>query len=105
MPAPTRIGDRETGVCSPGCLSCPHTRNGANDTGSPDVDIDDLAAHRVTDTGPCICPHGGTYESVEGSDDVEINDLPLTLVGHKTRCLRCGFLGHHIEGSPDVEIG
>lgn len=106
MPNVTRIADRTIGVCDmkiPGC--CSHGRSGTNDTGSPDVTVNDEPLHRLADTGPCNCPHGGTFESVEGCEDVEANDLPVTLVGHRTVCLGCGVSGRHTTGSPDVIIG
>lgn len=104
MAAVTRVSDGTVGVCDIGADCCPHARNGTNSTGSPDVEINGMSAHRKTDTGPCNCPHGGTFESVEGSFNVEVNDLPITTIGHTTQCVNCGKTGSHVSGSPDVEV-
>ena len=103
MAATTRVTDGTVGICDIGDICCPHGRSGTNATGSPDVDINGLPGHRLTDTGPCNCPHSGTYQSVEGCADVEVNDLPLTTIGHTTLCMSCGKTGNHVSGSPDVE--
>ena len=76
MPVATRIGDSTTGTCDLGLDCCPHGRSGTNATGSPDVFINELACHRLGDTGPTNCPHGGTFESIEGSPDVFVNGKP-----------------------------
>jgi uncharacterized Zn-binding protein involved in type VI secretion len=101
----TRVTDGTIGVCNIGLPCCPHSRAGTNATGSPDVRIDGLPAHRVTDTGPCNCPHGGTFESVEGSATVRANGLRLTRIADITVCQNCGQPGNHAAGSPDVRIG
>ena len=70
MPAVTRKGDSETGVCDLGLPDCPHTRGGTNKSTSPNVFVNNLGLHRLTDSGPCNCPHGGTYKSSSGSSSV-----------------------------------
>jgi uncharacterized Zn-binding protein involved in type VI secretion len=68
------------------------------------VFINDLAAHRVTDTGPTNCPHSGTFQSTQGSPTVFVNDLPLTRVGDTTICEDCGEIGQHSTGSETVFV-
>ncbi len=58
MPAVTRKGDSETGVCDLGLPDCPHTR-GVLITLLPQMFyVNNLGLHRLTDSGPCNCPHG-----------------------------------------------
>jgi uncharacterized Zn-binding protein involved in type VI secretion len=102
MPAGTRITDGTTGICDIGLDCCPHGRAGTNATGSPNVTINHIPAHLLADTGSCNCPHGGSYESIEGSPNVTINSRKVTRIGDATRCLACGKMGAHVEGSPNV---
>lgn len=102
MPACTRIGDKTVGTCDPGLPCCPHGRSGTNATGSPNVFINNIPSHRLTDTGPTNCPHGGTFESVEGSPNVFVNMLNQTRIGDTTICMNCGCSGNHSTGSPNV---
>lgn len=104
MPASTRINDSTSGICNLKLDCCSHGRSGTNATGSPNVFINDLACHRVTDTGPCNCPHGGIFKSIEGSPNVFVNGLPKTRIGDTTQCINCGELGHHVSGSPNVFV-
>jgi len=104
MPAATRISDTTKGTCDVGLPCCAHQRCGMNNTGSPNVFINGLAAHRVTDTGPCRCPHGGTYKSVQGSPNVFVNGLAQTRIGDTTVCMNCGLPGKHVSGSPNVFV-
>lgn len=104
MPAATRIGDGTAGTCDLGLSCCAHGRAGNNGTGSPDVFINGIAAHRLTDTGPCNCPHGGTYQSTTASPDVIVNGMPITRIGDVTTCMACGQTGAHVSGSPDVIV-
>ena len=105
MPAVTRKGDGETGVCDLGLPDCPHTRGGTNNSTSPNVFVNNLGLHRLTDSGPCNCPHGGTYKSSSGSSSVFVNGKPATRIGDTTTCTNCGKSGHHISGSPNVFVG
>ena len=98
----TRVTDRTEGVCDLGLDCCPHSRKGTNNTGSNDVFINNLKAHRLTDTGPTNCPHSGTFESIEGSPDIFVNDLRLTRIADSTKCIKCGKLGQHTTGSDNV---
>lgn len=104
MPAATRIGDGTVGVCNVGAPCCPHGRAGNNGSGSPDVVINGMRAHRLDDTGPCNCPHGGTFASRTASPTVFVNGKPLTRLGDTTVCQGCGQPGHHVSGSPNVFV-
>ena len=92
MPGVTRVTDRTVGICDLGLDCCPHSRNGTNNTGSNNVFVNDLKAHRLTDTGPTI----------EGSPDIFINDLNLTRLNDNTKCKKCGQMGYHTTGSNNV---
>lgn len=105
MPAATRIGDGTTGTCDLGLDCCPHGRSGTNTTGSPNVFINGLAAHRQSDTGGTNCPHGGTFITTGGSSTVFINGRPATRIGDATTCQACGKAGAHTSGSGNVFIG
>jgi len=104
MPKVTRIGDEEENTCNPGYDCCPHHRVGTNATGSPNVFVNGKKVHRVNDTGPTNCPHGGTFESISGSPNVFVNGKPVTRIGDSTKCKKCGLVGKHISGSPDVIV-
>lgn len=105
MPSTTRIGDGTTGICDVGLDCCPHGRAGTNSTGSPNVYINFIPAHRRGDTGPCNCPHGGTFASVGCSSTVFINGRGATRIDDLTTCQNCGMPGNHVAGSPNVFIG
>lgn len=105
MPAITRIGDSTTGVCDLKLPCCPHGRTGNNGTASPDVWVNGIRVHRLTDTGPTNCPHGGVFESTQGSGTVFVNGLPITRLGDTTVCQVCGEQGNHSGASPDVFAG
>jgi len=105
MPAATRISDGTTGTCNPGLDCCPHARSGTNGTGSPNVFINGIAAHRLGDTGSTNCPHGGTFASTTGSGSVFINSQAATRIGDVTTCGACGRTGTHTGGSGNVFIG
>lgn len=104
MPKVTRIGDNEVGTCDLGLPDCPHSRSGINSVGSPDIIVNGIKLHRLTDTGPTNCPHGGTFASVSGSTDVIANNLQVTRIGDTTQCKKCGEKGTHVSGSPDVIV-
>ncbi len=105
MPPATRKDIDETvGICDLGLLCCPHSRNGINTQGSPDVFINGYASHRLTDQGNTRCPHAGIYKSIEGSPNVFVNGLPKTRIGDQTQCIKCGEIGVHSTGSPNVIV-
>ena len=106
MPATTRIGDGTSGICDLGIEDCcAHSRAGTNSTGSPNVFVNGIPAHRLYDFGDCLCPHGGTYASVEASKSVFVNGRGLTRIGDLTSCMVCGQPGSHVAGSPNVFAG
>lgn len=105
MPAVTRINDTTSGICDLGLDCCSHSRAGINTSGSPDVFINGIAAHRLGDMGDCRCPHGGTYQSSSASQSVFVNGLGLTRIGDATTCQNCGMAGSHVSGSPNVFAG
>ena len=105
MAAATRIGDGTSGTCDLGLECCPHGRAGTNSTGSPNVYINKIKAHRRGDTGPCNCPHGGTFQSTGCSKSVFINGRGATRIGDGTTCMACGMPGNHVSGSRNVFIG
>ena len=105
MPAATRMGDGETGVCNLGLPCCPHSRSGTNSVVSGNVLINGKGAHRKGDTGPCNCPHGGTFASTGASGTVLINGKGAVRVGDATTCQTCGQSASHVSGSGNVFIG
>ena len=105
MPAAARLGDQEVGICDMGLPCCSHSRTGTNGTVSPDVYINNLGAHRKSDTGPCNCPHGGTFITTGGSTTVFINGRAAIRIGDGTTCQDCGQSGSHTTGSGNVFIG
>ena len=105
MAGATRIGDGTTGVCDLGLECCPHGRAGTNSTGSPNVYINRIKAHRRGDTGNCNCPHGGNFQSTGCSKSVFVNGKGATRIGDGTTCMNCGMPGSHVAGSSNVFIG
>jgi uncharacterized Zn-binding protein involved in type VI secretion len=105
MPAATRLGDNTAGTCNIGASCCPHSRTGTNSTVSPNVFINGLGVHRLSDTGPTNCPHGGTFKSVSASSSVFANGQGITRIGDTTQCIACGLTGSHTTGSPNVFVG
>lgn len=105
MPAVTRVSDGTTGVCNLGLPCCPHSRAGTNSSGSPNVFVNGIPLHRLSDTGPTNCPHGGTFSSTAGSSTVFCNGLKVTRIGDTTTCQSCGQSGSHVAGSPNVFCG
>ena len=105
MSAVTRISDGTVGVCSLGLPCCPHSRAGNNAVGSPNVFVNSIALHRLTDTGPTNCPHSGTFASTSGSSSVYVNSLKVTRIGDTTTCQSCGQTGNHVSGSSNVYAG
>lgn len=105
MPAVTRVGDGTTGVCNLGLPCCPHSRAGTNSQGSPNVFVNGIPLHRLSDTGLTNCPHGGTFSSTAGSSTVFCNGMKVTRIGDTTTCQVCGQSGSHVAGSPNVFCG
>ena len=84
MPKAARIGD--IGACA---IDGPNPLA----TGSPDVEINSIPVHRVSDSWSC-----GSVQ-VEGSPDVEINGVPIARIGDQG-----SHGGPIITGSPNVII-
>ena len=83
---------------------CPHNCIGPAETGSPDVEVNNRAALRVTDTGAhshCCGPN--TWIAVQGSTTVFINNLEAHRLGDLDQ--HCGGPGRMVEGSDDVFVG
>lgn len=94
MPAITRLGDECTGHdCFPPRV---------NDTGSPNVFINGIAAHRVGDHWVEHTCDDNTHDgiAVQGSSTVFINGVPAMRVGDMISC------GSAVaQGSPNVFVG
>ena len=106
MAAVTRISDSTSGVCDigePDC--CPHGRNGSNNSGSPNVFVNNRAVHRKGDSGNCNCPHSGNFDSTSGSATVFVNGKSITRIGDSTTCSSCNCGGTHTSGSSNVFAG
>ena len=101
MPAVTRKGDSETGVCDLGLPDCPHTRGGTNNSTSPNVFVNNLGAHRlgdIWDRHRRKRAHKGVL--VAGSSTVYVNNKQL---GRISDPINCGsFVA---TGSPNVFAG
>lgn len=82
MPAAVRLGDVCTGH---GCFP-----SRPNDEGSPNVFVNDLPSHRLTDhwVTHCCPPPSPCHDSVaaEGSPNVFVNDLPKCRIGDAVAC-------------------
>lgn len=91
MPAVARLGDLDTGH------DCFPPR--ANDQASPDVFVNGIPVHRVTDHWPSHCCDSNCHDSflASGSPTVFCNGLPVARVGDP---VACGSLV--AEGSPNV---
>lgn len=89
-PPTVRLGDVSAGHCF---------ESRPNISGSPDVYINGIPAHRVTDAWPVHTCGDASHSSITvgGSPTVFVNGLPLARVGDPLDCGdRCG------AGSPDV---
>lgn len=91
MPAATRLGDICTGH---GCYP-PRV----NDSGSPNVFINGLPAHRLGDHWVTHCCGPSCHDSYtsEGSSKVFINGIPAARIGD---AVACGSI--IAQGSPNV---
>ena len=105
MSTAARATDATNGMCDIGSKCCPHSRNGICNSGSPNVFINGVSAHRSGDIGACRCPHGGTFETSNGSSTVFANGRPLARTGDSTICQGCGQQGRIAGGSPNVFVG
>jgi uncharacterized Zn-binding protein involved in type VI secretion len=92
MPAAVRFGDVCTGH---GCFP-----SRPNDQGSPDVFVNSLPSHRLTDhwvTHCCAFCHDSV--AAQGSPNVFVNSLPKCRIGD---AVACGSA--MATGSPDVFV-
>lgn len=105
MPAQSRVGDAsQIAADSHGCPACPHSCVGPAVSGSPDVNVNGIAAVRFQDAGVHSgCCGSNTWVAVNGSDAVFINGRPAHRVGDDDD--HCGGAGQMIAGSPDVFVG
>ena len=102
MPAVTRIGDTVSIVCNMHISHCcPHGATGINTSGGK-VLVNGLPIHRVDDGGIIFCPHFGKFLSESGNASVLVGGRPITRIGDRIRCTRCGKSGRHTSGSPNV---
>ena len=101
----SRLGDRSlVPKDSHGRPCCPHRCIGPAVTGSPDTDVNNRPAVRVTDNGVhsrCCGPN--TWVAVEGSTTVFINNLEAHRKDDGDE--HCGGPGYMVDGSPDVLVG
>lgn len=105
MPAQGRLGDTsKVPADAHGCPGCPHPAVGPAITGSPNVQVNGLAALRVTDMGiHAACCGPNTWQAFRGSPTVLINNLRAHRLGDDD--LHCGGMGSLIQGSPNVFVG
>ncbi len=83
---------------------CAHVCIGPAETGSPDVEVNNRAALRVSDSGihsHCCGPN--TWIATQGSETVFINNLKAHRLGDRDE--HCGGPGYMVEGSEDVLVG
>ena len=105
MPPQGRVGDKAFNPADVhGCPKCPHSVTGPAIKGSPDVEVNNKAALRVTDPGVhAACCGSNSWKAACGSATVVINNLPAHRKTDETQ--HCGGVGKLIEGSPDVIVG
>lgn len=105
MQPQSRIGDRsQVPADTHGKPCCKHSCIGPAQTGSPDVQVNNRAALRVTDMGihsHCCGPN--IWIATQGSQTVLINNLPAHRQNDED--MHCGGQGQMIEGSEDVFVG
>jgi uncharacterized Zn-binding protein involved in type VI secretion len=94
MPAATRIGDQ--------CTGHEHFPPRINDSGSSNVFINSMGAHRVGDHWVEHSYDDNTHDSVllTGSSTVFVNGMPAARIGD---LIACGSAVS--QGSPNVFIG
>ena len=81
MPASARVTDEHRGICGHGAPCCPHSVVGTIVQGSPDTNINGLAAARLNDAVVHNCPHCGTGYVSSASGTVNINGIPAARLG------------------------
>ena len=105
MPGQCRLGDKSNVPSDAhGCPACPHAAVGPAVIGSPDVNVNQMPAVRVDDTGVhSACCGGGTWVAKMGSSTVFINNKAAHRMGDQDQ--HCGGMGQMIEGSTNVIVG
>jgi uncharacterized Zn-binding protein involved in type VI secretion len=85
------VGTTAAGLCTHGCIACPHHVSGPIRTGSPNVLVEGKPAARVGDTGvhgEAQCCGPNTFEVISGDANVLIDGKPSARIGDRTR--HCG---------------
>lgn len=105
MPAAGRLGDKsQVPADAHGCPACPHPAIGPAIGGSPNVNINNRPALRVTDQGiHAACCGPNMWQAKTGSATVKINGLQCHRMNDMDQ--HCGGMGRLIEGSPNVIVG
>jgi uncharacterized Zn-binding protein involved in type VI secretion len=100
-----RVGDKaKIPKDSHGKPCCPHTCEGPATSGSPNVEVNQKQALRVSDPGTHkTCCGANKWNAKNGSSTVFINNLKAHRLGDATK--HCGGTGKLIEGSPNVIVG
>ncbi len=90
---------------SHGCPACPHCCVGAAVSGSPNVNVNGLAALRAPgDPGiHAACCGPNAWDTAMGSGKVYINGMAAHRLGDMTT--HCGGVGTLISGSGNVNVG
>jgi uncharacterized Zn-binding protein involved in type VI secretion len=105
MPGQGRLTDlSQVPADAHGGPACPHPCVGPAKSGSPDVQVNSLAALRVTDTGiHAACCGPNTWTAQAGSGTVFINNLKAHRMGDADT--HCGGSGKLITASTNVITG
>lgn len=105
MPFQSRYGDQsQVPSDAHSCTSCPHTAVGPAITGSPNVNVNNMKALRVGDTGQhASCCGPQTWVAVTGSGTVFINGMPAHRLNDQDQ--HCGGMGFMIQASSNVKVG
>ncbi len=105
MPEAFRNGDlAKIDADAHGCPACPHPTIGPATSGSPDVNINGMAAVREQDTGRhAPCCGAKLWTATQGSGTVKINGKGAMRKGDPVTS--CGGSGTVNTGSGDVKIG
>lgn len=105
MPPQGRLGDlSQVPADAHGCPACPHPCVGPAIIGSPTVNVNQMPALRVDDTGiHMACCGPNTWTAQAGSSTVFINSKAAHRQGDADK--HCGGMGKLITGSPNVIVG
>ena len=103
MPSAARRTDEHRGICGHGAPCCPHSVVGTITGGSPDTNINGLAAARLGDAVEHNCPHCGTGNISSASGTVLINGIGAARLGDAVTYP--GGSGTITTASGDTEAG